>query len=193
MWSGESMTRDCIKGCNIILRGDMEKYVYVTDQAKDKGVTSELQMLNKTAYNELIMHQEDRVCFQIFQEATAETHKYGDARKAWVELSRKFDPAIMASKKILCNKSKKGGIDNITREPKECITQLELLRRYLQKMNVHINNTEIMAHILSNLPEAYNNMLGNLDENLDDNKDPLNIKRICDKILKKYDQINVQL
>ena len=50
-----------------------------------------------------------------------------------------------------------------------------------------------MAHILSNLPEAYNNMLGNLDENLDDNKDPLNIKRICDKILKKYDQINVQL
>ena len=60
-------------------------------------------------------------------------------------------------------------------------------------MDFHKGYTEVTAHILSNWPKWYENILENLEEKMDDNVDPLTIKKECDKILAKYDQINLQL
>ena len=52
------------------------------DETKYEGVTTELQFLNKTSDNELIVSQEDTVCFQIAEEARTKANKYGNARQA---------------------------------------------------------------------------------------------------------------
>ena len=41
----------------------------------------------------------------------------------------------------------------------------------------------MMAHILSNLPEEYENIVENVEDSLDDDIDLLTIKIILDKIL----------
>ena len=41
-----------------------------------------------------------------------------------------------------------------------------LLRWYLQKLNKNIDDMKMIAHFLSSLPEACDNIIGNLEENL---------------------------
>ena len=48
-----------------------------------------------------------------------------------------------------------------------------------------------MTHILSNLPEEYDNNVENIEYELDDEDDLLTIKIIREKLLKKYDRMNV--
>ena len=56
-------------------------------------------------------------------------------------------------------------------------------------MNVHIYDSKIMIHILSNLPEAYKNNVEILEDYLNDDYNPLTIKRIHSKLLVNYNQI----
>ena len=57
MWSGKSTEIYVIKGYNIILTGDTKIPVGNTEETKYKGVTATLKLLNKTAYNGLILKQ----------------------------------------------------------------------------------------------------------------------------------------
>ena len=50
-----------------------------------------------------------------------------------------------------------------------------------------------MTHILSNLTEAYYNIVKILKEELDDKIYPLTSKSVYDKILEKLDQTNLYL
>ena len=59
-------------------------------------------------------------------------------------------------------------------------------------MDVHIDDSEIMTHILSNLPESYKNILEILEDDLDYDNNPQTIDRIHDKLLVRYDQMNEQ-
>ena len=43
-------------------------------------MVSDLKLLNKTAYNELILAQEDMVYFHIIEEVNMRANKYGGAR-----------------------------------------------------------------------------------------------------------------
>ena len=76
-----------------------------------------------------------------------------DTRLAWTKLSRKFEPTTGASKTTLRNKFYKCELDDVTRNPKEWITDIELLIVDLQNSDVHIDDSEMMTQILSNLPE----------------------------------------
>ena len=49
-----------------------------------------------------------------------------------------------------------------------------------------------MTHILSNLPEEYQNIVEILEEKLYDKYEPLTIERICDKLSDFFDQMNEQ-
>lgn len=49
-----------------------------------------------------------------------------------------------------------------------------------------------MTHILSNLPEVYQNIVEILEDYLDDEDAPQTIKRIRDKLSEKYDWTNKQ-
>ena len=47
----------------------------------------------------------------------------------------------------------KSELYDVTRDPEDWITELELLRGDLRKLVVIIDDMEMMTHILSNLPE----------------------------------------
>ena len=59
--------------------------------AKQK-IVSGLKLPNKISYNELIIAQEDTVCFQLVEEAKTIANSFGDAKQVW-----------MSFKKILSN------------------------------------------------------------------------------------------
>ena len=79
-----------------------------------------------------------------------------------VKISRKIEATTGDSKTNLHNKFAKIELDDVTRDPEDWIAKLELFRGDLRKLGVIIDNVEMMTHILSNLPEEYNNMIGNL-------------------------------
>ena len=90
-----------------------------------------MKLQNKTDYNELILTQEDTVCFHIFEEVKTKANKYRDTRQARMKLSRKFKPTTGASKTRLHRKFDKYKLYNVTRDPDECITDLEPLIGYM--------------------------------------------------------------
>ena len=96
-----------------------------------------------------------------------------------------------ASKTIICKKFAKSELDDVTREPEDWINKLELLRGNLRKLGVMIDDVEVMTHILSNIPEDYENIFQNLEYKLDYGIDMLTIERIWDKLSDKYDRMNV--
>ena len=53
----------------------------------------------------------------------------------------------------LHKKSPKSDLDNVTRDPEYCITEIELLRGNLIKLGGMIDYVEMATHILSNLPK----------------------------------------
>ena len=97
-------------------------------------------------------------------------------------MNNKLQPITGASKKILRKKSAKYKLYDVTRGPEDWTAELELLRGYLLKFGVIIDDVEIMTHILSNLPEEYNKMVENLEDELDDKIDMFAIKIFRDKI-----------
>ena len=79
------MERSGIKQCDTLLIGDKK---IITDDAyatKYEWVTR-LDILNKIAFNGLIISQEDTVCFKIIEEAKTKYNKYGNARQGWMKI-----------------------------------------------------------------------------------------------------------
>ena len=71
------------------------------------------------------------------------------------KLSRKIEPTTGDSKTRLHKKFAKYKLDNVTRNPKEWIIELELPRGNLQKLDADIDDSEMITHVLSNLPEEF--------------------------------------
>ena len=57
------------------------------------------------------------------------------------------------SKKILSNKIAKCEMEDVTRNPKEWITRIKILRGNLRKLDIQIYDSEMMTNILYKLPE----------------------------------------
>ena len=55
---------------------------------------------------------------------------------------------------------------------------------------MNIDDVEVMAHILSNLPEEHNNIVENFEDELDGDIYPSTIKNPRDKLLYNYDRMN---
>ena len=70
----------------------------------------------------------------------------------------------VSSNTRLQNKFAKCELDDVTRDPEEWITDLELFRGYLLKLGVIIDDVEMMTQILSNLPEEYKNIFENIED-----------------------------
>ena len=97
-----------------------------------------------------------------------------------------------ASKTRLQKKLSKCKLDDVTRDPEDWITELESLRGKIRELRVIIDDTEIITHIMPNLPEEYENSNENLKDKLNDEIDMLTIKRIWDKIADKYNKTNAK-
>ena len=132
-WLGKITAREGIKEYHFLLTGAKE----ITDDGKDKIQEIEIaepKLLNFTSYNELTLAKEDRVCFHIIEKAKREANKYGDVGPAWKKSSRKIEPTTGASKTRLRQKFSKYELNNVTRNPKKCITELELLKGDLKNL-----------------------------------------------------------
>ena len=149
-----------------------------------------MNFINETAYNYLILAQEDMVYFNIIEEAMTKANKYGDARKGWMKLSIIFYPTTGDFKRIIHKKFSKCGLYDVIISPKEWIAELGLLREDLQNLDVHIDNSEITTHIISNLTEEYQNIVEIIYGDLDDEDNQLTIEMIRDKLSVNYDQMN---
>ena len=68
------MAKSVMKGYHVLLECAKEILADVRDKTKEKEV-SELKLLKFTAYNELILAQEDTVCFHIIAEANTKANK----------------------------------------------------------------------------------------------------------------------
>ena len=82
MWSGKSTAGSGIKVYHVILTGAKKIPANDAEKTKEKE-NSALKLLKFTAYNEIILAQEDTVYFQIFEGAKKRANKYGYARLAW--------------------------------------------------------------------------------------------------------------
>ena len=100
-----------------------------------------MKLLNKTAYNEMILAEEDTVYFHIFEEARTKSNKYRDAKQSWMKLSIKVEPIIGASNIRLCKKISKLKVDDITRNPNNVSTRLnyfgDTYENLMQKSKTH--------------------------------------------------------
>ena len=61
------MARSGIKGYHILLTGTKKILADDADETQEKEISA-LKLVNFKAYNELILSQEDTVCFQIVEE-----------------------------------------------------------------------------------------------------------------------------
>ena len=84
-----------------------------------------------------------------------EDNNYGAARLVLKKLSKKIEANTEASKTKLCKNIAKCKVDNVTRNLKEQINKLELIIVNLREIDVHMDDSEIMTHMLLNLPEEY--------------------------------------
>ena len=73
-------------------------------------------------------------------------------------------PTTGDSNTIICKKFTKCELEVVARNPEEWLTELELLRGYLQKCDVHLDDSKNMTHILSNLPKEYQKIVEILDD-----------------------------
>ena len=67
-----------------------------------------------------------------------------------------------ASKTRIHKRLSKRELDDVTMDPEYWIIELKLFPVYILKMGVIIDDVEIMAHILSNLPKKYKRIIEKL-------------------------------
>ena len=186
MCSGDFLSGHIVYG--IILRGNVKN---LADNSEDKiKEDTILKQLNYNVFNNLILTQDDIVCSHIFEYLSTKDSPNGINLHAWERLNKKFQPITGASKTKLSKKFEKNELDGVTRDPEDCITDLEWLIWDLQKLGVIVDDVEMMTHILSSLPEEYEIVVENLEEKLDDDIDTLTIEIIWITISTKYDIMN---
>ena len=67
MWYGKFTERSLIKGWDILLRGGKKFLEDDADDIKDKGVISTFKNINKMDQNDLILFQEEMICFHTIE------------------------------------------------------------------------------------------------------------------------------
>ena len=126
MWPGKIMARYGTKWYGVLLTGDRKILVNDSGKTKYEGVT-ELKLLNNKYYNELILSQKDTVCFQVIEEVRTKCIKYENTIQLWIKSSGKFEATTGNSKTRPRGKFSKWELYEVTGNPKEWITDMELL------------------------------------------------------------------
>ena len=93
------------------------------------------------------MAQDETLCFHIVEEFDTKDLPNESNIHAWNSINNKFYPKERASKTRLWKKFEKIELYDVTTESEEWITELELLKGYLRKLGLIIDDVE-----LSNLP-----------------------------------------
>ena len=78
-------------------------------------------------YNDLILAQDDTVCFQIIEAFFTKQLPNGCALRAWERFNKKFQPMARASKTRLRKKFTKCELGDVKRDPEDWIADPQFL------------------------------------------------------------------
>ena len=120
---------------------------------------------NDKAYNELMLSINDEVTFGIVDEAKSTIHPTGDARVAWNELKKKYEPKTGYSEVKLKRDFNSCAL-NEGEDPDAWINNLLHKRRQLETMGTKLSERDVMIHILGTLPKAYDNTVDMAEKDL---------------------------
>ncbi len=138
------------------------------------------QEYNLRAYSDLILCCTG-IPFSLVENAKTKNHPYGDAALAWKRLKEKFEEETAASKFEL--KKQFVMCKPLTgQDPDAWMMDLEHLRNRLSAMGTRMKDDDIIAHIIANLPEEYNELVTSLETNLES----LSVKRLKERIRSFY-------
>jgi len=107
---------------------------------------------NDKAYNDLMLSINDEVTFGIIDEALLTIHPTRDARLAWSELKKKFEPKTGYSEVKLKREFNTSQLGN-GKDPDAWINSLLHKRRQLELMGTKLSKRDVMIHILGMLPK----------------------------------------
>lgn len=145
MWSRKFLASSVAKG--------YREAVDPTDPTVDADVDE-----NKNAYSDLILSMQDETTFGIIDESKSNQHSDGDARMAWNELKKKYEPKTGFSEVRTKREFNSSNLDQ-GQDPDEWVHNLILLQRRLQTMGTTITERDVMIQILGNLTEDYENVI----------------------------------
>ena len=99
----------------------------------------------------------------------------GDANLAWDSFKRRFYPQTSSNKLKLKKKFTNSSLTNWKKDPADWITKSEKIRTQLYRMGHIISDENFMIHILANLPEVHKSKIKSLENDLDNEDEPLTL------------------
>ena len=152
MWSRKFIATAMARGYKTVLEPDDPN----EDPSKDD---------NDKAYNDLILSINDEVTFGIVDESKSQLFPAGDARMAWSELKKKYEPKTGYSEVKTKRDFNESRLEK-NEDPDAWINNLLHMRRQLETMGTILSDRDVMIHILGTLPRAYNNMVDMAEKDL---------------------------
>ncbi|CAM9890236.1 unnamed protein product, partial [Chrysoparadoxa australica] len=120
---------------------------------------------NAIAYSDLILSCTG-VAFAIVEEAKTSTLPSGSAAAAWKAIKERYQVETSASKVELKREFASKDME-VSQDPDEYFMELEYLRMRLKAMNSIIEDDDMIAHVLSHLPDNYSELVTVLEGEID--------------------------
>ena len=118
---------------------------------------------NEKAYSDLILSCTDEVSFGLVEGAITKDNPSGDSALAWKEFNEEYDPDVGTALADLKREFAQSKLD-VEQKPEEWIRSLEKIQTKLKTHGHEIMKDDMILHILSNLPEEYDNTIERLEE-----------------------------
>jgi hypothetical protein len=190
MWSRKFLARATMRKYNDVLLGTLktpqEPAAGIQESMEETKVRlakeEEVKTKNSAGYVELLMAMTDEISFAIVDEAKNEEFPGGDLAKAWKGLMDTFEPSTASTKVMLKKQFYSTKLSDAGRDPDEWITELELLRQRLKSLKVHVDDEDLVIHILNNLPKEYDSLVESIEEDLNKGADEeVTVKRVRER------------
>ena len=128
------------------------------DDEEQRADMQRLRKANKQAYRDLILATTS-TSLMLVTEAKTQQHPGGDARLAWQNLKRKWEPTELEDKADLMNDFLENKLQDPQSDPVDWITDLQRMRRDLRRVNYEITDESLIMHIMLSLPAEYDDVV----------------------------------
>jgi len=145
-------------------------------------------LLNKKAYNELVLSCSDEISFGIVESAKTNEIKHGDAKLAWDNLTQRYEPDTGAEL-IKLKREYNSLTMSRSDDPDDYISKLDLYRSKMKKVpfNHDISDEDFFIHILNTLPIEYDSVVEAMERKL--TKKKLTTNKLKVELRTKYSRL----
>jgi hypothetical protein len=195
-WSFTFLSICMIAGCKQVLTSDT--YVVPAEAEVLSNIDPDheealiARKANSTAYALLTICIKDATGFQAVRNGVSTGLPNGDARKAWQNIVRIYQPKTTTQKYELEQRFNDCKLEKETKNPEEWFTELEHIRVLLfEDHGFNVTDEKMIQHIVYNLkPKPYDTMVYILKRDLQYNNANLDLERIKDEIIQVFGQFN---